>query len=322
MVQSGKSSMPKVEREVFGRLSDGTAIEMVRLRGDNGFEVRLIGYGAALQSIFVPDRAGRVADVVLGRDDLAGYLAVRRFLGATIGRYANRIANGAFELDGQRFQLPTNDDANALHGGPAGFDRRRWTITAIGESPAPFVTLSYVSADGEEGYPGRLQTEPYLPYFRRHRTFGRFGGDDRQADRRQSDQSQLLQSRRRRGRQRYSGPSSSRLSLIPICRSARRVFPWVRRTQSMRRRLISAKPIVSAPAFATVVSRLRSARATITISACAAASRANRDWPPVSKTHGPAVFSSSDQSARRAILFRQLAGRNRDWQIRPRSPPA
>ncbi len=158
MVQSGKSSMPKVEREVFGRLSDGTAIEMVRLRGDNGFEVRLIGYGAALQSIFVPDRAGRVADVVLGRDDLAGYVAVRHFLGATIGRYANRIANGAFDLDGQRFQLTTDDDGNTLHGGPAGFDRRRWAITAIGESPAPFVTLSYASADGEEGYPGRLQT--------------------------------------------------------------------------------------------------------------------------------------------------------------------
>ena len=96
----------------------------VRLRGDNGFEVRLISYGAALQSIFVPDRAGRVADVVLGRDDLAGYVAVRHFLGATIGRYANRIANGAFDLDGQRFQLTTDDDGNTLHGGLAGFDRK------------------------------------------------------------------------------------------------------------------------------------------------------------------------------------------------------
>jgi aldose 1-epimerase len=132
---------------------------MVRLRGDSGFEVRLITYGAALQSIFAPDRAGRLADVVLGRGDLAGYLAVRRFLGATIGRYANRIANGTFELDGARFQLPTNDGANALHGGLAGFDRKAWTITATGENPAPFVTLSYVSADGEEGYPGQLKTD-------------------------------------------------------------------------------------------------------------------------------------------------------------------
>jgi aldose 1-epimerase len=154
-----KSLTPKVSREVFGHLPDGTSIELVRLRGNNGFEVRLITYGAVIQSIFAPDRAGRLADVVLGRDDLEGYLALRRFLGATIGRYANRIANGTFELDGRRFQLPTNDGVNALHGGLAGFDRKSWTVTDIGENPVPFVTMSYVSPDGEEGYPGRLETE-------------------------------------------------------------------------------------------------------------------------------------------------------------------
>ena len=149
----------RVAREIFGHLPDGTAIEMVRLFGDNGFEARIIGYGAALQSLLVPDRAGRLGDVVLGRDDLEGYLAVRRFLGATVGRYANRIAGGRFELDGEHFQLPANDGINALHGGFNGFDRKAWTVTAIGETPAPFVTLSYVSADGEEGYPGKLATE-------------------------------------------------------------------------------------------------------------------------------------------------------------------
>jgi aldose 1-epimerase len=159
MAQPDKSPTTRVVRESFGQLPDGTTVEMVRLRGANGFEVRVISYGAALQSIFAPDRAGRLADVVLGREDLAGYLAVRRFLGATVGRYANRIANGAFELDGASFQLPTNDGANALHGGLAGFDRKAWTVTAIGENPAPFVTLSYVSADGEEGYPGQLKTD-------------------------------------------------------------------------------------------------------------------------------------------------------------------
>jgi aldose 1-epimerase len=156
--RSAKSKKAKVAGTIFGRLPDGTAIEMVRLCGDDGFEVRLISYGAAIQSIFVPDRAGRLADVVLGRDDLEGYLAVRGFLGATVGRYANRIANGTFELDSSRFQLPANDGANALHGGPAGFDRQNWTIADMGENPAPFVTLSYVSPDGEQGYPGRLQT--------------------------------------------------------------------------------------------------------------------------------------------------------------------
>jgi aldose 1-epimerase len=159
MTQPDRSAMPKVTREIFGHLPDGAEIEMVQLRGDHGFEVHLITYGAAIQAIFVPDRSGRLADVVLGRDDLEGYLAVRRFLGATIGRYANRIANGRFELDGRRIQLPTNDGGNALHGGLIGFDRKCWSITAIGESLAPFVTLSYVSVDGEEGFPGRLTTD-------------------------------------------------------------------------------------------------------------------------------------------------------------------
>jgi aldose 1-epimerase len=149
---------PRVLREGFGQLPDGSVVESVRLRGDHGFEVRLITYGGALQSIFAPDRSGRLADVVLGREDLAGYVAARRFLGATVGRYANRIAGGRFELDGSPFQLPANDGANALHGGLNGFDRKNWGITAMGEKPAPFVTLSYVSPDGEEGYPGTLTT--------------------------------------------------------------------------------------------------------------------------------------------------------------------
>jgi aldose 1-epimerase len=147
---------PKVVSESFGRLPDGTAIDRVRLRGDHGFEACIITFGAALQALFVPGRAGRVADVVLGQDDLADYVAHRRYLGATVGRYANRIAGGTFALDGRRFQLPLNNGRNGLHGGLAGFDRKAWAITAVGENPAPFVTLSYVSRDGEEGYPGQL----------------------------------------------------------------------------------------------------------------------------------------------------------------------
>ena len=158
MAQSG-SQMAKVARATFGRLPDGTAIETVRLCGDDGFEVRLISFGAAIQSILAPDRAGRLADIVLGHEDLAGYVAVRRFLGATVGRFANRIANATFELDGRRVQLAANDGDNALHGGVAGFDRKAWSVEDIGEEPAPFVTLRYVSPDGEEGYPGRLAAE-------------------------------------------------------------------------------------------------------------------------------------------------------------------
>lgn len=160
--------MPKIAREIYGHLPDGTAIEMLRLFGDNGFEVRLITYGAAVQSIFVPDRAGRLADVVLGRDDLEGYVAVRRFLGATVGRYANRIANGTFELDGHRIQLATNDGSNALHGGPAGFDRKCWTVTAVGTNPAPSVTPVLC----QSGRRGRLSRQARngcdLQHSRRH----------------------------------------------------------------------------------------------------------------------------------------------------------
>src|SRR5260370_28522827 len=98
MARPDKPRTPKVVREAFGHLPDGAAGEMVKLRGDNGFEGRIITYGAALQSIFTPDRAGRVADIVLGRDDLEGYIALRRFLGAAIGRYANRGPHGALQL--------------------------------------------------------------------------------------------------------------------------------------------------------------------------------------------------------------------------------
>jgi Aldose 1-epimerase len=127
-------AMPKVTREIFGRLPDGTAIELIKLFGDNGFEVRLITFGAALQSIFVPDRSGRLADVVLGRDSLEGYLAIRRFLGATIGRYANRIANATFELDGARFDCPLmTAPMHCMAGSPASIGSTGLrSISAIG----------------------------------------------------------------------------------------------------------------------------------------------------------------------------------------------
>jgi aldose 1-epimerase len=146
----------RIARDVFGTLPDGRAVERVALRGENGFEARIVTFGAAIQALIVPDAAGHCDDVVLGYDELDGFLRERKFFGATVGRYANRIANGRFEVDGEVVQLATNNGPNALHGGPDGFDRKLWQIADIGNAPEPFVTLSYVSADGEENYPGTL----------------------------------------------------------------------------------------------------------------------------------------------------------------------
>jgi aldose 1-epimerase len=145
-----------VERDIFGILPDGRAVERVVLRDVSGFEAHIITYGATLQALWVLDARGGRDDVVLGHDDLAGYLGRRGFFGATVGRYANRIADARFVLDGQMVQLAANDGRHALHGGPEGFDRQLWQIAEIEDGAQPGVTLAYVSADGEEGYPGRL----------------------------------------------------------------------------------------------------------------------------------------------------------------------
>jgi aldose 1-epimerase len=146
----------RIAREPFGKLPDGRAVERVMLRGMDGFEARIITFGATLQALLVPDAELRCDDVVLGYDDLAGYVGNRRFFGATVGRYANRIANARFVLDGEEVQLAANNGPHALHGGLDGFDRQLWQIAEIEDGSEPAVTLAYSSADGEEGYPGRL----------------------------------------------------------------------------------------------------------------------------------------------------------------------
>jgi aldose 1-epimerase len=145
----------RVTRDRFGVMPDGRAVERVVLRGEGGFEARIITLGATLQALLAPDADGRCDDVVLGHDDLAGYLG-RRFFGATVGRYANRIANARFALDGRTYQLAANNGPHSLHGGLKGFDTQLWRIDDVEDGAQPAVTLSYVSADGEEGFPGRL----------------------------------------------------------------------------------------------------------------------------------------------------------------------
>ncbi|MBC3385811.1 aldose epimerase family protein [Pseudomonas sp. SWRI179] len=148
------------ERVAFGKTDDGTAIEKFVLRNSHGIEATVITYGGILQSLIVPDKNGMTADVVLGFDDVQGYQKNGSvYFGATIGRFGNRLAGGAFELDGKRYQVPQNDKDNSLHGGPQGFDKRVWKAEPSNDKDSVGVTLTYLSADGEMGFPGNLKTD-------------------------------------------------------------------------------------------------------------------------------------------------------------------
>ncbi|MBR0796291.1 galactose mutarotase [Bradyrhizobium jicamae] len=147
-----------IDRAPFGKLPDGSEVERLTLRGEHGFAATIIPFGAALQSLVTPDRGGHCDDIVLGHDDLDGYLAQRKFFGATIGRFANRIAGARFVMDGAAVTLDANNGPNALHGGVQGFDRQLWRIVEFTDSPGPTLVLERQSPDGEEGYPGNLET--------------------------------------------------------------------------------------------------------------------------------------------------------------------
>lgn len=152
----GAAHAAEANRSEFGKLRDGRSVEAITLSNSSGMTVRVISYGAILQSVSVPDRQGRSAEVTLGYDNMEGYLVAPNYFGATVGRYANRIRGGQFTLGGKTYQLTRNDGGNALHGGPAGFDKRLWTVEEVRSGPVASVRLRYVSADGEEGYPGEL----------------------------------------------------------------------------------------------------------------------------------------------------------------------
>lgn len=142
----------------FGTMPDGTPVESITLSG-GGTAVTIITLGATVQAVTVPDRQGRVADVVLGYDDLAGYLAGSHYFGATIGRYANRIGGAAFTLDGKTYRTSANSGLHTLHGGADGFDSKVWRITAVTQGPVASVTLRLVSPNGDQGFPGALTVD-------------------------------------------------------------------------------------------------------------------------------------------------------------------
>ena len=147
----------RVSRAPFGTLPDGSPIELFTFTNAHGVEVRAMTYGGIIVSLRVPDRRGRLDDIVLGHDAAAPYVANNDpHFGAIVGRYANRIAKGRFVLDGKTYQLPTNNGPNHLHGGVKGFDNVLWRAEPVQDDGGAGVALTYTSRDGEEGYPGTL----------------------------------------------------------------------------------------------------------------------------------------------------------------------
>ena len=142
----------------FGELPDGRHVELYRLRNRHGMQASIMTYGGIITSLTARDRQGRYDDVVLGHDSLAGYLPNPPYFGALVGRYGNRIAKGRFTLDGRSYQLTLNDGPNSLHGGRHGFDQALWHVEEARAIPGgATLRLSYLSRDGEEGYPGTLR---------------------------------------------------------------------------------------------------------------------------------------------------------------------
>jgi len=145
-----------ITSEPFGEV-DGEPVEIYTLTNDSGMEITVLTYGAIVQSISVPDRDGNIANVALGFDNIEDYAEMSPYFGAIVGRFANRIALGTFELEGETYEIPINNDPNTLHGGEQGFDKLIWTATEVESDDGPSLQMSLTSPDGDQGYPGTLE---------------------------------------------------------------------------------------------------------------------------------------------------------------------
>jgi aldose 1-epimerase len=147
------------KKEVFGKTPDGKTVDLYTLTNSHGMEVRAMTYGGIIVSLRVPDKSGKVADVVLGFDKFDGYLDNKPYMGAIVGRYGNRIANAEFTLDGAKYTLAKNNGPNSLHGGLKGFDKVVWDGESFQNADGAGVAFTYLSKDGEEGFPGNLKVK-------------------------------------------------------------------------------------------------------------------------------------------------------------------
>jgi aldose 1-epimerase len=149
----------KMQKQAFGKIQDGQTVDLYTLSNKNGMTAAITNLGGTLVSLKVPDRGAKFGDVVLGYDNPADYENGKAYFGATIGRYGNRIAHGKFTLDGVVYTLPLNDGPNTLHGGIRGFNKRGWSAKDVSSSAGEALELTYLSKDGEEGFPGNLSVK-------------------------------------------------------------------------------------------------------------------------------------------------------------------
>ncbi len=147
----------QIDKAPWGKLTDGTPVDLYTLRNGNGMVARISNYGGIVTSLMAPDRNGQLGDVVLGYDQVEGYLKSTPYFGCLVGRYANRIAKGKFSIDGNTFTVATNNGPNHLHGGLKGFDKVVWSGRVVNGPDGRALELTYTSPDGEEGYPGNLR---------------------------------------------------------------------------------------------------------------------------------------------------------------------
>jgi aldose 1-epimerase len=156
MLHRSAEADSKMEKKEFGKLQDGQSADLYTLTNSHGLEATITNYGATLVSLKVPDKNGKAGDVVLGYDSLSGYESGKAFFGATVGRYGNRIAHATFKLDGKTYTLPKNDGDNHLHGV---FNKVIWAAKDVSTAAGQALEVSYLSKDGEEGYPGNLSVK-------------------------------------------------------------------------------------------------------------------------------------------------------------------